>query len=221
MPARKPAAPIGVYLEEGQKRVFASAAAWPGWTRPGKTEALALQALQAYGPRYAAVARAAGQRFPDGAWEFAVSERLPGSATTDFGAPGSRADAEMAALGAAEAARLAELLEAAWTVFDEVVRAAPAELRKGPRGGGRDRDKIVAHVVSTEPIYAAKLGLKEREPDPGDTRAITEMRARILQAVRGATGPRDAESKGWPPRYVVRRTAWHALDHAWEIEDRS
>ena len=24
----------------------------------------------------------------------------------------------------------------------------------------------------------------------------------------------------WGPRYFVRRSAWHALDHAWEIEDR-
>jgi hypothetical protein len=25
----------------------------------------------------------------------------------------------------------------------------------------------------------------------------------------------------WPPAYAARRIAWHALDHAWEIEDRS
>ena len=27
--------------------------------------------------------------------------------------------------------------------------------------------------------------------------------------------------RGWPQRYAARRIAWHALDHAWEIEDRS
>jgi hypothetical protein len=24
----------------------------------------------------------------------------------------------------------------------------------------------------------------------------------------------------WTPRYVVRRVAWHTVDHLWEIEDR-
>jgi hypothetical protein len=32
-------------------------------------------------------------------------------------------------------------------------------------------------------------------------------------------GPRGG--KRWLPRYFVRRVAWHALDHAWEIEDRA
>ena len=31
-------------------------------------------------------------------------------------------------------------------------------------------------------------------------------------------GPRGGVR--WSPRYFVRRVAWHALDHAWEIEDR-
>jgi hypothetical protein len=26
---------------------------------------------------------------------------------------------------------------------------------------------------------------------------------------------------GRPPRYAIRRIAWHVLDHAWEIEDKS
>jgi hypothetical protein len=27
--------------------------------------------------------------------------------------------------------------------------------------------------------------------------------------------------KGWPQPYAARRIAWHVLDHAWEIEDRT
>ena len=34
-----------------------------------------------------------------------------------------------------------------------------------------------------------------------------------------ARGPRGGLR--WRPRYFVRRVAWHLLDHAWEIEDRS
>jgi hypothetical protein len=31
-------------------------------------------------------------------------------------------------------------------------------------------------------------------------------------------GPRGGER--WPALFAIRRSAWHALDHAWEIEDR-
>jgi hypothetical protein len=40
----------------------------------------------------------------------------------------------------------------------------------------------------------------------------------VLASPNGGTPP---VPKGWPPRYAARRIAWHALDHAWEIEDRS
>jgi len=129
---------IDVYLEVGSKRVFASAAPWPGWSRSGRTEEQALAALEAYGRRYAAVAEAAGVQFPGGTRTFEIVERLPGSATTDFGAPGVPAEREFEPLTTNQASRLAALLVGAWTVLDGVVAGAPAELRKGPRGGGRD-----------------------------------------------------------------------------------
>ncbi|HEV1997656.1 MAG TPA: hypothetical protein VGR61_05955, partial [Candidatus Dormibacteraeota bacterium] len=177
-----------VYLEIGAKRVFASAAEWPGWCRAGKTEELALAALEASAPRYAAVARTAGLPFPGDPARFDVVERLPGSATTDFGAPGETAAREAAPLNGTEAERLAGLLAAVWALLDRVVSAAPAELHKGPRGGGRDRDAIFQHVVGAEAAYARKVGVRMAEPGPGDRAAVEALRHAVVDAVRAATG---------------------------------
>ena len=88
-----------------------------------------------------------------------------------------------------------------------------------PEGGGRDRDKIVAHVLDAEIAYAGKLGLRLRTPDAGDAAAVREHRNAIVAALRAGT--KGVTERGWPARYAARRMAWHALDHAWEIEDRS
>jgi hypothetical protein len=211
-----------VYLEVGAHRVFAAAADWPGWCRSGKDETAALESLAEAAPRYAVAAKAARVPFPATASShFDVVERLPGSATTDYGAPGAIATGDARPLSRAEADRQCALLEGSWTVLDRVVAKAPAELRKGPRGGGRDRDKIVDHVLDAEDAYAHKLGLRIARPDGQDVAAVHKFRASILAAIReGAQGSPPTE-KGWPVRYAARRIAWHALDHAWEIENRS
>jgi hypothetical protein len=213
---------IDVYFEIGTKRVFAAALDWPGWCRPGKDERLALEALAAAAPRYAAVAREAGVPFPAAPdVSLRVVERLPGSATTDFGAPDRATARDADPLTPAEAARLAGLVAAAWVVLDRVVAGAPATLRKGPRGGGRDRDAVVGHVLGAEAMYARKLGIRQREPAFDDRAAITALRVAIVEALRGASGGTPVVERGWLPRYAARRIAWHVLDHAWEIENRS
>jgi hypothetical protein len=194
-----------VYIEVGAKRTFASAAEWPGWARSGKTEQAALETLSAYRPRYAKVVTLAKLDFPKTAGDFTVVERLKGNATTDFGAPGIPATVESKPQTKAQIDRLIALLDACWKYLDSVVAASPKELTKGPRGGGRDRDKIYAHVLDAELAYARQVGVKLKEPD----------RAAMKQNLRNP-GP---EAK-WSSVYAIRRTAWHALDHAWEIEDR-
>ena len=141
------AKPIPVYLELGAKKVFACSIDFPGWCRSGKDEEAALEALASYAPRYAEVAKLARAAFPSKAVELEVVERVKGKGATDFGIPHEipRADAEP--LTARQAARQVELMRAAWSMLDKVARAAPAELRKGPRGGGRDRDKMLGHVL--------------------------------------------------------------------------
>jgi len=190
----------GVYLEVGATRVFASAADWPGWARGAKNEKEALQALAAYAPRYARVVK-----LPKDAADFEVVERQKGNASTDFGVPAIVARAESKKLTARETERLISLLEACWKYLDQVRAKVPQELRKGPRGGGRDRDKMYAHVLEAELAYASALRVRLKEPD----------RKALLAALRKPNP--DAK---WPVAYAIRRIAWHALDHAWEMEDR-
>ena len=214
---------LPVYVEAGEKRCFACVIDWPGWCRSGKDEGLALEALLASAPRYSEVAGAAGLAFPAPArMGFDVVERVPGSAMTDFGVPWERLARDFEPLTAAQARRIADVVDASWRVLDNVVAHAPASLRKGPRGGGRDRDKIFAHVVAADRAYMHKLGLRGTSvPKPGDRRAVLAYRQQVVHALRDARSGAPVEPKGWPPRYAARRIAWHAVDHAWEIEDRS
>ena len=197
---------VHVAVEVGAKKSFASALDWPGWARAGRNEHAAIGTLLDYVGRYRVVTDRAGIEFRPGRVD--VVERLAGSASTDFGAPGTIAERERRDLRKPEAERIAALVTASWEVFDEVVAGAPAELRKGPRGGGRDRDKMVQHVVEAEHSYARQLGLDEPTQRP-------DLRGDIVAAIRQR--PTDT---AWPVRYAARRIAWHVLDHAWEIEDR-
>jgi hypothetical protein len=199
---------IVVAIEQGSKRCFASALDWPGWCRSAKTDDEAVAALGAYADRFVPVARDAGYTLA-GSWRFEVVERLKGSASTDFGVPGAIADHDGRRLTGAQAARQAALVAAAWRCLERVVRHAPASLRKGPRGGGRDRDAIVEHVVEAEVAYGSKLGLKR------------PTREELLAVLGEPSDGAPLREKGWPSRYAARRIAWHVLDHAWEIQDRS
>lgn len=210
-----------VYIERGAKRVFACALDWPGWCRLGRTEDEALARLADYAPRYGVVAAGAAVDFPaDIASDLDVVERFEGSATTDFGAPGAVAAADAAPASEDETARLVALVVASWAVLDDVAARAPESLAKGPRGGGRDRDKMLQHVLGAEASYARQLGVRLREPAYDDAPAVAGLRDAIASALRERLPAAAVGGKGWPPRYAARRVAWHVLDHAWEMEDR-
>lgn len=201
-----------VLLERGRTWVFASALDHPGWARRGKGEDAALQALADHEVRYRLVV---GDRCPVGAGErLVVVEGAPGTATTDFGAPDATGQADRHPLHAAGADGLAAVLGACWEYLDRVVAGAPAELVKGPRGGGRDRDGIREHVREAERSYGRAIGVRvpPRTPWP-------EQRAALLRGVRADVATQ--RETGWPVRYWARRTAWHVLDHAWEIQDKT
>jgi hypothetical protein len=219
---------IRVVVEVGTKRTFASAVDWPGWARSGRDEPAALEALVAYAPRYAAVVARARLGFvsPADVGSLQVVERVHGNTTTDFGAPGVPAKADATAVDAAELARLRTLLTAGWRALDAgVAEARGTTLRAGPRGGGRSLAGIVDHVRDAEAGYLSGLGWPFKRGATG--RALLEQtRSAVLEGLAAsvdgkiaAKGPRGGVR--WKPRFFVRRLLWHALDHLWEIEDRS
>ncbi len=214
---------LAVLVETTPKRAFASALDWPGWARSGRDEEAARAALAGYAARYGEVAAAAGYAPPGGGETpvLEVVERAAGNATTAFGAPDIRAALDARPLDAAGAARIVTLLAAAWTTLDRIAAGAPAELRKGPRGGGRDRDAVVGHVLSAESAYARTIGIRSPQPAVGDVAAISAQRDAIAALLAEPSDGTPLAGRKWPPRYAARRIAWHVLDHAWEIEDRS
>jgi hypothetical protein len=211
---------LKVALEIGTRRVFARALDWPGWCRSARDEDGALAALTAYGPRYAAVAAAASAAAADAPDRLEVVERIPGDATTDFGAPGRPSMLDATPLTPAEIDRLVAILRSCWAAFDRVAAgAAGVELTKGPRGGGRDVDRIVDHVNGAEQSYLVQLGARAPQA-PAAVREVVV--ATLLARARGEpVEDPSGTRKPWTPRYFAHRAAWHVLDHAWEIEDRS
>ena len=191
---------IRVYLESEKAWTFACAVDHPGWQRRAKGEDAALELLEDYRERYAgAVGHAV-----DG--DLHVVGRLPGTATTSFGAPDGRGPWDDEPLQDHEV----PALQAIWAFHDTCAARAPEVLPKGPRGGGRDRDAVVDHVREAERAYGRQVGVKV----PPRTPWADQREALVAAFESGAAGK-------WPTKYAVRRTAWHVLDHAWELEDKT
>ena len=193
-----------VYIEQGPHSAFAVSLSWPGWARRARHAGQALEALLDYAPRY----RSALGDGPDG--DLTVVATVTGDRYTDFGAFRARGPWDDDVATSAERARDADIVARCGQFFDAVVLRSPAELRRGPRGGGRDRDEVAAHVREAERAYAAKIGRRVAPRTPWDD----QRRAIVDHLAIGEPG-------AWPPRYAARIIAWHLLDHAWEIEDRS
>jgi hypothetical protein len=207
---------VPVYLEIGSRRTFACAVDWPGWEREARDRDAALANLAGHRERYtAALALACLHGPPDDHLE--VVETLEGNATTDFGAPGVVPEADRRTFDHVEP--LVGFLTAGWAALDRAVAASSGDLAKGPRGGGRELDAIVAHVVDAETSYGRQIGVRSGRVEPTSRDEIARLRGALLTGMRAAA---DGSPKTrWPFRYFVRRVTWHALDHAWEIENRS
>ncbi|MFN8677145.1 MAG: hypothetical protein U0Z70_12305 [Thermomicrobiales bacterium] len=226
MPAQaagQAASPMQVVLELGKKgkRVVAVAPAWPGLSRGDKTEEAALERLHTYLPRYAPVARLAGLEA-----EFAASqslhvvERFPGTGSTDFwGISFACSEFDRQVMTEADLERELSLLQACWDFFDAARARVSAELRKGPRGGGWDRDHLVWHTVATELDWGKKLGLPGVTEAMPDDAYLREHRDAYLAAIR-AYHAAGKPARTWPLRFLIRHSAFHTMDHAWQMEDR-
>ena len=220
---------IRVFVEEGQKKTFVVAIDWPGWARWGKEEPAAFESLLDFAPRYGTVIEAAGLAFqvPQSMDDFEIIARGEGNATTSFGAPDILLEEEKLPLSLEEYQRSLSILRAAWDEFDQKVDFAwGKELRKGPRGGGRDLEKIITHTLQADGAYLKRLAQKFKFDfdDPLDLQLdqVREAARLALQAGMDGgipeKGPRGG--KVWPLRFYIRRAVWHTLDHVWEIEDR-
>lgn len=207
-----------IYLELAGKKAIAWSLEWPGWCRIRSNEETAVQVLIDYEPRYRLIAQRAGLDFSPG--DLVVAERLPGDGNTAWGVPSVMAPVETRPIDATTMQCYIALLRAAWGMLEDVVATSPAELRKGPRGGGRDRDEVWRHVVEAERAYARKIGVRHKPFDVNDKSALKAMREEIIAVLGKASTGEPLVAGGWNASYAVRRMAWHVVDHIWEIEDR-
>jgi hypothetical protein len=217
---------IRVTLEIGPKgkKAVAVAPDWPGLERGATTGEAAIERLLSYVPRYASVAKLAEMETAFATTPVAdVVEQYPGTGSTDFwGVSFAFSSIDQQAMSGEALERELTLMRACWAFFDDVRSRVSAEMQRGPRGGGRDRDRIVRHTFAAELDWAKMLGV------------LTPLEAMLtdegLKAHRDAycNAIRDYHSQGklagkmakWPLRFLIRHTAYHTLDHAWEMEDK-
>ena len=215
--------PLRVIVEVGKKRrVVAGAMDWPGLDRWGTSEDGAIEVMSSYLPRYATVAQRAGlAREYERAHDVDVVERVAGSSSTDFwGVAHVPSEMERNVLPAPELERRLEILRACWASFDDIASRAPAELRPGSRSGGRSRDEIIRHVYGTEPSqFSRKIEVRTPFEVVMTPAGLAAHRAAYLDAIR-ARNAEGRPARTWPIQFLIRRTAHHVMDHAWEIEDR-
>jgi hypothetical protein len=206
------------------KKVAAFAIDWPGWSRGAKTGPEAVELLDAYRARYRPVAVLAGLGPDfDVAGALDLVEDHVGVGSTDFwGISFAPSSFEQEPLGDDELDRKLTLLDAAWRYFDDVAARVSAELEKGPRGGGRNRDQIVRHVINNERgDLAKKVGVVPTPDEVLTPERVGAHRKAFVAAMRdyNAEG-KMARGRNWTVALLLRHTAFHALDHAWEMEDK-
>ena len=213
---------VDIGEEAGTKKVFVWAIDWPGWCRAGKTTPDAIDALIEHRPRYARVAKRAHLDLgPVAADDLDTVVSVSGGGGTDFGVPSNITDLDRRPVDADDADRLASLVDAAWAELEAIAERTPETLRKGPRGGGRDRDKMLDHVFEADHAYAREIGIKLPAGSLHDRVAVAVERAAVLDVLRQPSDGGPLSDRKWTLRYAARRIAWHALDHAWEMEDRT
>jgi len=217
--------PIRTVLESGpkNKKAVAFAVDWPGWSRGAKTPALAFDVLASYRERYRPIAVAAGlgEEF-DMAGELEVVEERVGPGSTDFwGISFAPAAVEVEPMDEAQLERNISLLRACWEFFDATAARVSAEMQKGPRGGGRDRDTIIRHTVRTESEdFAKRLGLRIPERAALTPEGLRDHRASYVAAMRAYNAGEGKRMKSWNLPFLIRHSAFHVMDHAWEMEDK-
>ncbi len=218
--------PVRTVVERGPKgkRFVAFALDWPGWSRGAKSAESALETLESYRQRYRPVAQLAGMaaQFDDAGSLDVVEDRV-GTGSTDFwGISFSPSAGEQDPMGEAELERAITLLQACWSFFDGVAARVSPEMQKGPRGGGRDRDRIIRHTIRTESEdFAKQVGLRIPEGAALSPDGLRQHRETYVAAIRAYNaGQVKRRMRSWTLPFLLRHSAYHTLDHAWEMEDK-
>ena len=222
---------VRTVVERGPKgkRSVAFGVDWPGWSRGAKSVDLALETLESYRDRYRPIAALAGmKREFDAAGPLDVVEDKVGTGSTDFwGISFSPCSFEPDVfddqpMDPAEFDRKITLLRACWAFFDEIAARVSPEMRKGPRGGGRERDEIIRHAVRVESEdFAKKVGLQVPEGGAQTPEGLRQYREDYVDAMRAYNvGEVKRRMRSWTLPYLIRHSAYHTLDHAWEMEDK-
>jgi hypothetical protein len=196
---------------------------WPGWSRGAKTPDLALATLESYRRRYRPIALAAGMAVEfDAAGPLGVIEDRVGTGSTDFwGISFSPSGLEREPMKEAELDRKIGLLRACWGYFDAVAARVSAEMLKGPRGGGRDRDRIIRHTIRNESEdFAKRVGLRVPEEGALTPKGLRDHRKTYVAAMRAYNAGQGKRMKSWNLPFLIRHSAYHVMDHAWEMEDK-
>jgi hypothetical protein len=219
--------PVRTVIEHGtkDKRSVAFSLDWPGWSRGAKSAELALETLETYRARYRPIADLAGMaREFDAAGPLEIVEDRVGTGSTDFWGisfyPSSTERVEP--MDEAELERKLTILRAAWAFFDGVAARVSADMRLGPRGGGRDRRRIVRHTIRTESEdFAKQVGLRIPEEAALSPEGLRQHRETYEAAMRAYNaGEITKRMRSWTLPFLIRHSAFHTLDHAWEMEDK-
>ncbi|HEY2915693.1 MAG TPA: hypothetical protein VGI98_00625 [Candidatus Limnocylindrales bacterium] len=216
---------VRTVVERGPKnrKSVAFSLEWAGWERGGKTAEQALETLEAYRGRYRPIAELAGMTTAfDAAGKLDVVEDRVGTGSVDFwGISFSPSSTEAGPMSEAELDRGITLLRATWTFFDAVAARVSEEMRKGPRGGGRDRHRIWRHTIRTESEdFAKQVGIRIPEEGALTPEGLERHRHDYVQAMRAYNAGEGKRMRSWSLPFLIRHSAFHVLDHAWEMEDK-
>jgi hypothetical protein len=218
--------PVRTVIDRGPKgkRAVAFAVDWHGWSRGAKTSDVAVETLESYRERYRPIADLAGMaREFDHAGLIEIVEEKVGTGSVDFwGISFSPASMERDPLDEAELERGITLLRACWAFFDNVAARVSPEMRKGPRGGGRERDEIIRHVFRVESLdFAKQVGLQMEDGPTLAGEALAQYREDFVAGIRVYNaGQFTRRMRSWTLPFLIRHSAFHTLDHAWEMEDK-
>ena len=96
-------------------------------------------------------------------------------------------------------------------------------MKNGPRGGGRDRDRIIRHTIRDESEdFAKRVGVRIPEDEGRSRPTACAPIARITVAAIRAynAGAVRAAHASWTLPFPHRHTCFHMLDHTWEMADK-